>query len=303
MLRGGAVEFRQIRYALAVAREHSFTRASTRLDVSQSAISEQVRLLEQQLKFPLFRRTGRGVEVTERGRAFLHEAERVMIDVLNLDDTARRLRGSGGESFVLGVAAGMAQLFMPPLFGQFDRVAPELRLEIATASTKDLFRELQAQRLDAAIAFDSQPDRVPAGVIAHRLAEAELVVIAHPAHRIATLTPPIDIGRLADVPIISSDPAVDHGAAVMTMLIDRGIQPAILAIADTVETIKAIVQSSAGIAVVPRATVVNEIAAGALTALTITPAQAVRFGLFRRRQTMSRRKEEFFGLLKAVFAE
>ncbi len=297
------MEFRQLRYALAVARERSFTRASARLNVSQSAISEQVRLLEQQLKFPLFRRTGRGVELTERGRAFLHEAERVMADLLDLDDTARRLRGAAGDIFVLGTGSGMAQLFMPRLFGHLHRVAPEIRLEIVTASTRNIFRELQEQRLDAGIAHDSDPEKVPSGVTVQRLANAELAVIAHPDHRVAKIAPPIDMSRLAGEPIIMSELTVGYGDTVMAMFGDLGMRPHILAVADNVETMKVIVQSGAGIAIVPRAEVANELALGVLVALAIAPARAVHLSLFRRRQAMSRRKEEFFTLLKELLAD
>ena len=294
------MEFRQIRYALAVARERSFTRASARLNVSQSAISEQVRLLEQQLKFALFRRTGRGVETTERGRAFLHEAERVMTDVLNLDDTARRLRGSAGETFVLGTGSGMAPLFMPRLFGEFHRVPPELRLEIVTAPTRDIFLELHDHRLDAGIALDAEPEKIPAGVVVHRLAEAELVIIAHPDHRVAKRAAPIDIASLLGEPIVMSELTVGYGEVVTAMFTDLGIRPYVLAIADNIETMKVIIQSGAGIAVVPRAAAVNEIALGLLAALPIAPPHKVQFSLFRRRQPMTRRKEALFDLLKTV---
>ena len=79
---GPPVDFRQIRYALSVAKERSFTNAAIRLNISQSAVSEQVKLLEDEIGFPLFRRTPRGIEVTERGRTFLYEAERVVGDVM-----------------------------------------------------------------------------------------------------------------------------------------------------------------------------------------------------------------------------
>ena len=68
---GETVEFRELRYALSVAKERSFTKAAARLNISQSAVSEQVRLLEDEIGFPLFRRTSHGVELTERGRTFL----------------------------------------------------------------------------------------------------------------------------------------------------------------------------------------------------------------------------------------
>jgi len=87
---------------------------------------------------------------------------------------------------------------------------------------------------------------------------------------------------------------------VLGMFADRGVRPDILAVADNIETMKVIVESGTGIAIVPRAAVANEVALGVLAALPLAPARAVRFSLFRRRQPMTRKKEEFFSLLKAV---
>ena len=108
-----AMEFRQIRYALAVAKERSFTKAAARLNISQSAVSEQVKLLEGSISFSLFRRTGRGIEPTERGRMFLYEAERVLSDLMNLSDVARRLSGAGVETLVMGIGSGLAPVLLP----------------------------------------------------------------------------------------------------------------------------------------------------------------------------------------------
>ena len=128
------MELRQLRYALSVAKERSFTRAATRLNVSQSAVSEQVSLLEREIGFPLFRRTSRGIELTERGRTFLYDAERVIGDVLSLSDTARRLRGAPSDTLTLGMGSGMAQIFMPRLFQDVQKALPGARLEIVTAA-------------------------------------------------------------------------------------------------------------------------------------------------------------------------
>ena len=122
------MELRQLRYALSVAKERSFTRAGTRLNVSQSAVSEQVGLLETEIGFPLFRRTSRGIELTERGRTFLYDAERVIGDVLSLSDTARRLRGAPSDTLTLGMGSGMAQIFMPRLFRDLAEKLPAVRL-------------------------------------------------------------------------------------------------------------------------------------------------------------------------------
>jgi DNA-binding transcriptional LysR family regulator len=292
------LEFREIRYALSVAKERSFTKAATRLNISQSAVSEQVKLLEDEIGFALFRRTPRGIEVTERGRTFLYEAERVVGDVLSLSDVARRLRGAPSEALVLGMGSGMAQIFMPRLFGDLDRVLPGVRLEIVTAPTKTIFHDLHEERIDAGIAIESDPERVPAGLIFDRLTDAEMGLIAHPAHPLAAVNAPVDVGRLVTEPIIMSELTVGYGQAVLSLFADLGIRPNILAIADNIETMKVIVQAGKGIAIVPRACVENEVKLGVLTSLPIDPPRSVGLSLFRRRPPMSRRKEGYLAALR-----
>jgi DNA-binding transcriptional LysR family regulator len=292
------LEFRQIRYALSVAKERSFTNAAKRLNISQSAVSEQVRLLEDEVGFPLFRRTSRGIELTERGRTFLYEAERVVGDVLSLSDTARRLKGAPSDTLTVGMGSGMAQIFMPRLFRELKTILPGVRLEIFTAPTKNIFDDLHEERLDAGIAIESDPDRVPAGLLFDRLTEAEMALIVPPRHPLAKARQPVDVGKLATEPIIMSELTVGYGQVVLSLFGDLGIRPNVLAVADNIETMKVIVQSGTGVAIVPRACAENEIELGALKALSIAPARHVTLSLFRRRQPLSRRKEGYLAALR-----
>ena len=297
------MELRQIRYALSVAKERSFTRAALRMNVSQSAVSEQIKLLETEVGFALFRRTPRGVEVSERGRTFLYEAERVIGDVLSLSDTARRLRSAPGDTLTIGMGSGMAQIFMPRLFREMpDRLAG-VRLEILTAPTKNIFNDLHEERIDAGIVLESDPERVPAGIVLERLTETEMALIVHPSHRLARTRKAVDIGGLVAEPIIMSELTVGYGQVVLSLFADLGIRPNILAVADNVETMKVIVQSGTGIAIVPRASAVNEAALGAIKVLPITPRRAVALSLFRRRQPLSRRKEGFLAAVRDLLKD
>jgi DNA-binding transcriptional LysR family regulator len=289
------LEFRQIRYALSVAKERSFTAAGRRLNISQSAVSEQVHLLEEEIGFSLFRRTPRGIELTEQGRTFLYEAERVVGDVLSLSDTARRLKGAPSDTLTIGMGSGVAQIFIPRLFRK--SVLPGVRLDILTAPTRTIFNDLHEERLDAGIAIESDPDRVPAGLVYDRLTEAEMALIAHPKHPLARTRQPVDVGRLVAEPIIMSELSVGYGQVVLSLFTDLGIRPNIVAVVDNIETMKVIVQSGRGIAIVPRACAENETALGVLKALSIVPQRSVVLSLFRRRQPLSRRKE---GYLAAV---
>ncbi len=285
------MDFRQLRYALSVSKERSFTGAAKRLNISQSAVSEQVKLLEEEIGFELFHRTSRGIESTDRGRTFLYESERLMGDLLSLTDTARRLRGALSDTLMIGMGSGMAQIFIPRMFADLKRDLPGVRLEIMTAPTKNIFNELHEERIDAGIAIESNPDRLPAGLIFDRLLDAEMALITHPRHALARSKQPIDIGRLVAEPFIMSELTVGYGQVVFSLFTDLGIRPNILAVVDNIETMKMIVQAGEGIAIVPRACAENEVALGLLKALAIAPARNVSFSLFRRHEPLSRRKE------------
>jgi DNA-binding transcriptional LysR family regulator len=285
------LDFRQLRYALSVSKERSFTKAAKRLNISQSAVSEQVKLLEEEVGFELFRRTSRGIESTDRGRTFLYESERVMGDLLSLSDTARRLRGAISDTLMVGMGSGMAQIFIPRLFADLKADLPGVRLEILTAPSKNIFNDLHEERIDVGIAIESDPDRLPAGLIFERLLDAEMALIVHPKHALGRSKQPVDIGRLLAEPFIMSELTVGYGQVVFSLFTDLGIRPNILAVVDNIETMKMIVQSGAGIAIVPRACAENEVTLGLLKALSIAPARNVAFSLFRRREPLSRRKE------------
>jgi DNA-binding transcriptional LysR family regulator len=287
------MEFRQIRYALAVAKERSFTRAGARLSVSQSAVSEQVKLLEARIGFDLFRRTGRGVEPTERGRMFLYEAERVTTDLMNLSDVARRLSGIDVETLLLGIGSGLAPILLPRMFAR-DGFPADVHLELRTAPTRVIFEELHNERLDLGIVADVGPDRLPAGLVGSALFELDMVLILPPGHRLTASKGAIDIGALMEEPIIMNELSIGYGQIVATMFNDLGMRPRVRAVVDNVETIKVMVQIGMGISLIPSGAARIEAAAGLLEVRPIAPSRRITITAYRSRQSLSRRKEALF---------
>jgi DNA-binding transcriptional LysR family regulator len=293
-----SVQLRQLRYAMMVARERSFTRAATRLNVSQSAISEQVQLLEREIGFDLFTRTGRGVEVTDTGRQFLHEAERVLGDMMNLTEVARRLKGVGTDTLSLGLASGLADHVLPLLLAD-GQVPPDSRLEIRTAPTRLLFEQLQDRQLDVAISVEVEPGRLPAGLAVTRLAEIPLVLVVPPEHRFARAATAVDLASVADEPVLMSELAIGYGEIVGQLFRDAGLVPRTRAVIDNIDVMKVAVQAGWGIALMPQASVRLEVAHGALACVPLRPARPVPIGIYRSR-SLPRRKAAIVGRIVAA---
>jgi DNA-binding transcriptional LysR family regulator len=292
------MEIRQIRYALTVARERSFTRASQRLNVSQSAISEQVKALEGQIGFDLFRRTGRGVEMTELGRTFLGEAERVATDVLGLDDLARRLKGLGRDSFRLGIGSGLAPLFLPRMFAA--GVLPaDLHVEISTAPTRVIFDELQAERLDLGLMIEVPPDRVPSGLAVTRMEEIEMLALATAEQKLPVLKGRFDVARAGHLNFLMSEMSVGYGEAVADIFASLGLRPHVRAAVDNVDTMKSVVRATQAVAIVP-ASAVDASHDSDLQILSLFPPRHVRAACYTHRQALSRRKQAVLERLYAA---
>ncbi|MCZ6454053.1 MAG: LysR family transcriptional regulator [Alphaproteobacteria bacterium] len=288
------MEFRQIRYAVAVGRERSFTKAAKRLNISQSAVSEQVRMLEDQLGFALFNRTGRGIELTDRGRSFLYEAERVVGEVLSLSDTAARIRGTAVDQLVVGMGSGISDMIIPGGLSGFSEIFPGVRLEVHTVPTRRIYNLLHQERLDVGIALEVEPDRLPAGLQWERLVEIEMVLIAPRQHKLASANEPVDLTELVSEPIIMNELTVGYGELVQSMFTSLGIRPDIRAISDNVETMRTMVAANMGVAIVPRVA-----AAGADIAVrTISPQRSVAISIVRRRQAMSRNREAYYAYFR-----
>ena len=138
-----------LRAFVAVKETGGFTRAAQRLHLTQSAISHQIRRLEEQAGRPLLRRTTRKLTLTDDGEDFLRYAEQIL---QAQDAMTRRFQPSP----VCGVVRfGVPENFMgerlPPLLCQFARAFPSIRLEVNVSMNLDLRAMIDADELDLAV--------------------------------------------------------------------------------------------------------------------------------------------------------
>lgn len=146
----------------------SFGRAADRLGRSTSAVSAQLKKLEEQAGVPLLRKAGRGLALTDAGETMLAYARRL----LDLNDQASvAVRGTRLQGRVrLGLQEDFGEILLPRVLGQFARAHPQVRIEARVARNAELLERVAAGELDLALVWDHDAAR-PHG---QRLAELPL---------------------------------------------------------------------------------------------------------------------------------
>jgi LysR family transcriptional regulator, hydrogen peroxide-inducible genes activator len=142
---------RQLEYLVAVAETLNFRAAAAQCHVSQPALSEQIRLLEEQLGVRLLERDSQRVALTAAGTQVLERAHAVLGDVDGLVDAALGQGGPLCGPLSLGAIPTVAPYVLPGLLAAARRAHPKLKLVLREARTATLVDELRGGRLDAAI--------------------------------------------------------------------------------------------------------------------------------------------------------
>jgi LysR family transcriptional regulator, transcription activator of glutamate synthase operon len=207
------VELRQLRSVEAVARHRHFTRAAEELHVAQSALSHQIRRLEQELGIQLFERTSRRVTPTEAGQAIAARARRVLAEVDGARAEVDEFRGVLRGRIWIGPLVPAGDVDVPGLLARFSQAHPGVEVGLREGIAADMLRLVAADELDAA--FCLLAGDVPDELAVERLSHDEVVAAfapdrAPPASR-------VNVADLAKNQIV----APRRGSAITTALEQR----------------------------------------------------------------------------------
>jgi DNA-binding transcriptional LysR family regulator len=250
------MDLRQLEVIRAIAETGSFTAAGEKLHVSQSAISRQVLLLEEELGEPVFHRVGRRVRITQAGDALLQLSHRVFQDlqdtIAGISDRQESLKGTlrlvGGMTVCLYV--------FPALLAEIRRHHPELELKITAGSGEKCIAQLRAGTADLGLLtlpVDS-PDLVAVPVL-----EEELLLVGdakHPLARRKKIAP----ADLAGQPFVLFESGSNSRRVVDEFFVTEHIDPRIVMETENVEILKAMVRTGLGITIAPYLAVAADVA-------------------------------------------
>ncbi|WP_454916858.1 DNA-binding transcriptional regulator OxyR [Xanthobacter sediminis] len=141
---------RELQYLIALADHRSFRRAADACLVSQPTLSMQIRKLEDELGVPLVERAPRKVMLTPAGRDAVERARRILSEVDQMMEAARRSRSAEGGTLKLGVFPTLGPYLLPHVVPMIRARFPQLELQLFEEKSADLVARLNAGTLDAA---------------------------------------------------------------------------------------------------------------------------------------------------------
>ncbi len=229
----------------AVATEGLLTHAAEVLGVPQSSVSRRVRALEKILGFALLQPAGRGVALTTSGRELYERTHHVMRE---LDDALAAVRADADPESGLvrfGFPLTLGPQSVGSLLAGFHDCAPRIRVHLAQAHGVALAEMIRDGRLDVAVVIPP-PDDLDATV----LGSQRLLLHVPTTHPFADRTQ-IDITELADEPFVASPPRFQLRSLLDTSCREVGFTPRVPFEINEIDTIRALVRTGLGIALLP----------------------------------------------------
>jgi DNA-binding transcriptional LysR family regulator len=257
---------------LAVAEEHSFSRAAARVHRTQPAVSQAVRRLERDLGEELFDRSSKSGTLTDAGLVLQNYGQRLVRLAEETESAMRELRDLRRGRVLIGANEAAVHTLLP-LIVRFRQRVPDIAIDVRRVPARQIAVEVQQGSLDfGALTF--RPSE--SGLLEVAVGTDELVLLVHPAHPIAK-RPQVSMEDVAREAVVAHNDPSPARERVLRLFEERHI-PLTMAIAlPSLDGIKRAVELKLGVALLPRRCAITEIASGRLVAVPVA-------GISRKRQ-------------------
>lgn len=290
----------QLQTFCRVAETQNFTRAAELLGMTQPAVTQQVRALEEEIGQALFDRIGRSVQLTQAGELLYGYARRITGLVGEARSALLDLQGSGRGRLRLGAGLMLSIFMLPALLRPYRAAHPGVEITVSTGSTREVMHLLLSGEVDLAVVTGADPDD---RLVIARLYDDEMVLVAHPGHPYAQKRV-IDPGELRGEPFIFFEQGSGYRSFLEDFFRREGITPRILMDLDSIEAMKRMAEIGLGVTMVPKLSVQAEIDRGSLVPIQlkgVPPLTRATVVAYRRGRYLSGPMRAFLEVLEQAY--
>lgn len=286
---------------LTVAELSSFSDAAKQLSVTQSAVSQIIRGLEDHLNLKLFLRNGRNIELTEEGQVLIPMAREIITNNLRVEQTMRSLQNEVIGDIQVGCTTSSGKYILPRHVAAFNRKYPKVNISVLVTSRKSMFNRIMAG--DTHIGVSSK--KIEHTYLEYaRFFNDEIILIVPSDHKWATYGT-IYPDDLLDQPILLREESSGTRDTLFDALIQRDISPDMLKVSMVLgnsEAIEMAVEEGLGVAFVSRLSSARGIQLGKICEVKVEGFDLVKelFLLRNRRMPLTLSQAKFWDHMTQV---
>jgi len=279
-----------------LAETTSFTKAAQINGVTQSAVSQQISSLETKFDAALIERSKKKFTLTKEGETFYKYSKQIVQSYDELRHKIQEIQNvvTGTIKVVTIYSIGLHEL--PPYLKKFLKKHPTVNVSVEYRRATQLYEDIISGMAD--IGLVAYPQKDPRLHVTS-LAEDMLVLICHPDHPLAQ-KPRVKLSEIASHKFIAFEPDIPTRRAIDKILRDRNVEVDHAMEFDNIETVKRAVEIDAGISIVPRSPVAQEVTKKTIAMVEIEDEQFYRplAAVHKKSKVLSPAMKEFLALLK-----
>ncbi|MGB8353224.1 MAG: LysR family transcriptional regulator [Chthoniobacteraceae bacterium] len=279
----------------------SFSKAAKINSITQSAVSQQIRSLENRYSVMLVERGRRNFSLTAEGHAFLAAGREILNIYDNLGNRLHELQNVVAGVVKVSSVYSIGLHELPPYLKEFRLAHPDVEVQVEYRRSTQVYTQVLNGEVDLGLV--AYPARRK-GLLVEPFIEDKMVVICHPEHRLAQKKR-LKLEELNGEKFISFEPDLPTRKVIDRHLKSHDVTIEFAMEFDNIETVKRAVEIENGISIVPQNTVEAEVRAGTLVSVEIEKPEIVRpLGiLLKRSHPRSPAQKEFIKLLQKGHAE
>jgi DNA-binding transcriptional LysR family regulator len=279
-----------------LAETESFTKAAQINDVTQSAVSQQISSLERTFKALLIERSKKRFRLTREGQVLYDYSKQIIQTYDGLHSRLQEIKEIISGTIRLATIYSIGLHDLPPYLKRFLKTYPTVNVHVEYRRANQVYDDVIGNVVDLGLVAypnrDNKLDICP-------LRKDPLVLICHPQHPLAK-SKTLRLKTLSGQKFIGFEPDIPTRKALDKILKEHSVRVQHVMESDNIETVKRAVEIDAGVAIVPKGTVLQEVAKQTLAQLTFEDGEFFRplAAIYKKNKVLSLAMKEFLSVLK-----
>lgn len=279
-----------------LAETESFTKAAQINEVTQSAVSQQISSLERQFKSMLIERSKKKFRLTREGQVLYDYSKQIIQTFEAVQSKLQEIKDVISGTIRLATIYSIGLHDLPPYLKKYLKSYPTVNVHVEYRRANQVYEDVLGNVVDLGlVAYPTRDSKLE--IIALR--KDRLVLICHPQHPFSKLRA-VKLSALSGQKFIGFEPDIPTRKAIDKILKDHGIQVQNVMEFDNIETVKRAVEIDAGVAIVPQATILQEVTNQSLAQVEIEDGEFFRplAAIFKKNKVLSPAIKQFLAVLK-----